>query len=112
MQYVHCVHVCAALLCESVCLLTVTVSTCMDAACSTTLDYTYGQSCDTSIPIDASTCTYMHEHASLCMSMSSSSQTQGTSVPCSPVHDSVSYTHLRAHETDSYLVCRLLLEKK
>src|SRR5680860_1670632 len=26
---------------------------------------------------------------------------------CGPV----SYTHLRAHETDSYLVCRLLLEK-
>ena len=25
--------------------------------------------------------------------------------------DAVSYTHLRAHETDSYLVCRLLLEK-
>ena len=24
----------------------------------------------------------------------------------------VSYTHLRAPETDSYLVCRLLLEKK
>ena len=24
----------------------------------------------------------------------------------------VSYTHLRAHETDSLLVCRLLLEKK
>src|SRR5665647_1134668 len=24
----------------------------------------------------------------------------------------VSYTHLRANETDSYLVCRLLLEKK
>src|SRR5664279_6068730 len=24
----------------------------------------------------------------------------------------VSYTHLRAHETESYLVCRLLLEKK
>src|SRR5665647_3917658 len=23
----------------------------------------------------------------------------------------VSYTHLRAHETDSYIVCRLLLEK-
>src|SRR5664279_6356116 len=23
----------------------------------------------------------------------------------------ISYTHLRAHETDSYLVCRLLLEK-
>src|SRR5665647_3843254 len=27
-------------------------------------------------------------------------------------HCPVSYTHLRAHETDSYLVCRLLLEKK
>src|SRR5665647_648066 len=27
-------------------------------------------------------------------------------------YKSVSYTHLRAHETDSYLVCRLLLEKK
>src|SRR5664279_6050251 len=26
-------------------------------------------------------------------------------------HKAVSYTHLRAHETDSYLVCRLLLEK-
>src|SRR5665647_1037084 len=24
----------------------------------------------------------------------------------------LAYTHLRAHETDSYLVCRLLLEKK
>ena len=24
----------------------------------------------------------------------------------------VSYTYIRAHETDSYLVCRLLLEKK
>src|SRR5664279_1110120 len=29
-----------------------------------------------------------------------------------PCQGSVSYTHLRAHETDSYLVCRLLLEKK
>ena len=29
-----------------------------------------------------------------------------------PLAMSVSYTHLRAHETDSYLVCRLLLEKK
>src|SRR5680860_1608637 len=28
------------------------------------------------------------------------------------VSQAVSYTHLRAHETDSYLVCRLLLEKK
>ena len=27
-------------------------------------------------------------------------------------YKAVSYTHLRAHETDSYLVCRLLLEKK
>src|SRR5665647_3865611 len=29
-----------------------------------------------------------------------------------PANPPVSYTHLRAHETDSYLVCRLLLEKK
>ena len=30
-----------------------------------------------------------------------------------PIHyDSVSYTHLRAHETGRNLVCRLLLEKK
>src|SRR5680860_1822341 len=29
-----------------------------------------------------------------------------------PTFRPVSYTHLRAHETDSYLVCRLLLEKK
>src|SRR5665647_2289462 len=28
----------------------------------------------------------------------------------SPTGTPVSYTHLRAHETDSYLVCRLLLE--
>src|SRR5664279_426603 len=28
------------------------------------------------------------------------------------IPEAVSYTHLRAHETDSYLVCRLLLEKK
>src|SRR5665647_2454245 len=32
-----------------------------------------------------------------------------TVIACSVV--AVSYTHLRAHETDSYLVCRLLLEK-
>ena len=28
------------------------------------------------------------------------------------IHDAVSYTHLRAHETVLDLVCRLLLEKK
>ena len=34
-------------------------------------------------------------------------------IPFTPrVALAVSYTHLRAHETDSYLVCRLLLEKK
>ena len=27
-------------------------------------------------------------------------------------YTSVSYTHLRAHETPEHLVCRLLLEKK
>src|SRR5665647_3884087 len=30
--------------------------------------------------------------------------------PLSYGRATVSYTHLRAHETDSYLVCRLLLE--
>src|SRR5665647_1150715 len=34
------------------------------------------------------------------------------SSPTSISREPVSYTHLRAHETDSYLVCRLLLEKK
>ena len=33
-------------------------------------------------------------------------------VPAGDLEAPVSYTHLRAHETDSYLVCRLLLEKK
>ena len=33
-------------------------------------------------------------------------------VPSKEAAVAVSYTHLRAHETDSYLVCRLLLEKK
>ena len=32
--------------------------------------------------------------------------------PQPQTREPVSYTHLRAHETDSYLVCRLLLEKK
>ena len=32
--------------------------------------------------------------------------------PCDSPFIAVSYTHLRAHETDSYLVCRLLPEKK
>src|SRR5680860_1847270 len=40
-------------------------------------------------------------------------QVRGTIVlPYGTGQDAVSYTHLRAHETDSYLVCRLLLEKK
>ena len=33
-------------------------------------------------------------------------------IPHRYTRGAVSYTHLRAHETDSYLVCRLLLEKK
>src|SRR5664279_2932407 len=36
----------------------------------------------------------------------------GRRQPGRSVPETVSYTHLRAHETDSYLVCRLLLEKK
>src|SRR5680860_726985 len=37
---------------------------------------------------------------------------RGTRPRSSVRPDPVSYTHLRAHEPDSYLVCRLLLEKK
>ena len=33
-------------------------------------------------------------------------------VHSTPYLDTVSYTHLRAHETKANLVCRLLLEKK
>src|SRR5680860_1685587 len=39
-------------------------------------------------------------------------QIEAASGRLSDHYDPVSYTHLRAHETDSYLVCRLLLEKK
>src|SRR5665647_3656630 len=37
---------------------------------------------------------------------------ESTHTPGGDLRVAVSYTHLRAHETDSYLVCRLLLEKK
>src|SRR5678815_4746901 len=35
-----------------------------------------------------------------------------TTIPHHKTPPSVSYTHLRAHETPEHLVCRLLLEKK
>src|SRR5665647_1306146 len=44
-------------------------------------------------------------------SSSSNSGNNSIIVVLQGVPVSVSYTHLRAHETDSYLVCRLLLEK-
>ena len=37
---------------------------------------------------------------------------QAYRLPQTQSDDAVSYTHLRAHETLRYLVCRLLLEKK
>ena len=37
---------------------------------------------------------------------------RGGTFPVKKVFVSVSYTHLRAHETEADLVCRLLLEKK
>src|SRR5665647_1409427 len=46
------------------------------------------------------------------LSASGSRNAPITVVCCRRRAMSVSYTHLRAHETDSYLVCRLLLEKK
>ena len=36
----------------------------------------------------------------------------GSSSGYEKILESVSYTHLRAHETPEHLVCRLLLEKK
>src|SRR5664279_3641932 len=75
-------------------------------------------SCTTRLP---STST---ETASPCMSGNASSTRRKRSTNLSePIEvlprvwststtsEAVSYTHLRAHETDSYLVCRLLLEK-
>ena len=43
--------------------------------------------------------------------MAGSIQAARYSMPMRAIH-SVSYTHLRAHETPEHLVCRLLLEKK
>ena len=37
---------------------------------------------------------------------------RGITIQSACVTTSVSYTHLRAHETPEHLVCRLLLEKK
>eukprot|EP00658_Telonema_sp_P-2_P062206 TRINITY_DN50878_c0_g1_i1.p1 TRINITY_DN50878_c0_g1~~TRINITY_DN50878_c0_g1_i1.p1 ORF type:complete len:219 (-),score=58.38 TRINITY_DN50878_c0_g1_i1:52-708(-) len=41
-----------------------------------------------------------------------STSPRATSIPTKVNTTSVSYTHLRAHETPEHLVCRLLLEKK
>eukprot|EP00658_Telonema_sp_P-2_P020416 TRINITY_DN18073_c0_g1_i1.p1 TRINITY_DN18073_c0_g1~~TRINITY_DN18073_c0_g1_i1.p1 ORF type:complete len:108 (+),score=8.02 TRINITY_DN18073_c0_g1_i1:433-756(+) len=58
--------------------------------------------------------------SSSCCSSSSDSKESSSSPSCAPCGSSisssdivsVSYTHLRAHETPEHLVCRLLLEKK
>src|SRR5659263_745054 len=53
-----------------------------------------------------------HQHdvvGNLTIAMAKTAQFQCLSHPS---HRSVSYTHLRAHETRHDLVCRLLLEKK
>src|SRR5664279_4070215 len=43
------------------------------------------------------------------LSVSTKKNTFGATCPLRMIRAPVSYTHLRAHETDSYLVCRLLL---
>ena len=48
------------------------------------------------------------QHSNKVVNINATTQLQVVLVKPEPV----SYTHLRAHETDSYLVCRLLLEKK
>ena len=55
------------------------------------------------------TCSYTQ---TLLQTMQSFSMFPVVDKPTRVYGNSVSYTHLRAHETDSYLVCRLLLEKK
>src|SRR5665647_551705 len=57
------------------------------------------------------------EHGSLTMTYAELDERAGALAASLRAHGvstgdrAVSYTHLRAHETDSYLVCRLLLEK-
>src|SRR5680860_893330 len=46
--------------------------------------------------------------ASACRTPVAQAVIQATIPPVSSTPRPVSYTHLRAHETDSYLVCRLL----
>src|SRR5665647_3842272 len=71
---------------------------------------TYGHLLSGSVMISTSVGLF-EERASFNVSFSSlGSSTVNPSPPQASA--SVSYTHLRAHETDSYLVCRLLLEKK
>src|SRR5665647_3169008 len=57
------------------------------------------------IPIDKIQCNYVSDLIVL--------RSDGREFTClakGTFSNAVSYTHLRAHETDSYLVCRLLLE--
>eukprot|EP00657_Telonema_sp_P-1_P007730 TRINITY_DN2785_c0_g1_i1.p1 TRINITY_DN2785_c0_g1~~TRINITY_DN2785_c0_g1_i1.p1 ORF type:complete len:114 (-),score=54.30 TRINITY_DN2785_c0_g1_i1:24-365(-) len=51
-------------------------------------------------------------HDNMVMSSSSSSSPSNNNHTNADTHSTVSYTHLRAHETVLDLVCRLLLEKK
>ena len=48
----------------------------------------------------------------LCADVNGYSRSDGESLTTQACRGPVSYTHLRAHETGAYLVCRLLLEKK
>eukprot|EP00658_Telonema_sp_P-2_P055257 TRINITY_DN43935_c0_g1_i2.p1 TRINITY_DN43935_c0_g1~~TRINITY_DN43935_c0_g1_i2.p1 ORF type:complete len:104 (+),score=26.02 TRINITY_DN43935_c0_g1_i2:43-312(+) len=65
---------------------------------------------------DISTVYGLHSEGDVTLSGQSSLLVDGTTIQLeltiSDSDESVSYTHLRAHETPEHLVCRLLLEKK
>src|SRR5660398_233165 len=56
---------------------------------------------------------WWHRHTPICMHAPGLQLVRfQASFTAVPIPRSVSYTHLRAHETKANLVCRLLLEKK
>src|SRR5680860_1288616 len=65
---------------------------------------------DTPLPTQAGGIAWACDHRRACPSSGLlGSSSTAIRVSLRNEHTSVSYTHLRAHETDSYLVCRLLL---
>src|SRR5680860_1732437 len=86
---------------------------CPSCAESTSRSCTWMLRIRTSSPISLLEAPFREEGSITTVSSVRSSPDQRVPVTTVPMpFRAVSYTHLRAHETDSYLVCRLLLEKK